>query len=421
MTDTRHSRRELDDVAGSLSRRYLDALLRAEGPAAEAVLRQALDAGLDAASMFTRVVQPALDQVGDGWAAGELTVAHEHVATGITKRALAAVFPLIIEHAPRHGPRVVLAGVSGQLHSIGLRMISDTLEAAGFDVLYLGPDTPAAEVANAVRAHRPALVGLSVTMPSDLAALQQAIAAVAEIDPTVPVMIGGRGVPTDLRDHPAYVSDAESVVPTARRLLAGAPGLPIVTQAPAAEPSAGGPGPIEREFATTTAHLSETARAQARRAREYRLLALTDQLTGIPNRRAWDERCAAIPAGADAVLLVLDLDGFKAVNDRDGHDAGDGVLVRATRALRSALRSGDIAARLGGDEFGVLVRDAGADGAAAVAERIRATIAADLADVGVTTSIGAARHDGDRRAAMIAADQALYAAKRAGGNAVRGF
>ena len=76
----------------------------------------------------------------------------------------------------------------GLILANGARMISDTLEAAGFDVLYLGPDTPAAEVANAVRAHRPALVGLSVTMPSDLAALQQAIAAVAEIDPTVPVM-----------------------------------------------------------------------------------------------------------------------------------------------------------------------------------------------------------------------------------------
>lgn len=419
MSDSRQSRRTRDALARVHSGQYLDALLRADGVRAEAVLRNALADGLGAASTFARVVQPALERIGEGWAGGELSVAQEHIATGITKRALAAVYPLVIEDAPAQGPRVVLAGVSGELHSIGLRMISDTLEAAGFESVYLGPDTPAADLVDAVRRHRPALVGISVTMPADLPELRRAIAAVAATDPTVPVMIGGSGVPADLRDHPSYAGDTEAVVATARRLLASGPVLPTVAHPSGGDAPITEPRPMEREFAMTTAQLSDVARAQARRAREYRMLALTDPLTGIPNRRAWDERCTALPEGADVLMLVLDLDGFKGVNDHFGHEAGDAVLERAAAALRSALRTADFAARLGGDEFGVLVRDTGGGGLA-VAERIRTAVARELADVGVTTSIGAARHAGDRRATMLAADQALYDAKSQGGNTIRG-
>lgn len=421
MSDLRHSRREFDDLAATLSARYLKALVDADRATAEAVLREAIEAGLGAAAAFARIVQPAMEAVGSAWERGEFEIAQEHLATGITKRTLAAVYPLLIEDAPVGGPRVVVAGVGGGLHSIGLRMVSDVLDAAGFETLYLGPDTPAEEVASAVVRYAPKLVALGVTMPLDVPELGRAVVAIAEADPTVSVMIGGRGVPEHLRAHLTCAGDAEAVVSTARRLIAEAPVLPPVEAPPGSGPSimhTDRTDRMEREIAATTAQLADVARAQARRARAYRAMALTDVLTGLPNRRAWDERCAAVTEGSDETMLVLDLDGFKAVNDRFGHGAGDTVLSRAADAVRSALRADDFAARLGGDEFGVLLRG-GTDDAAAVADRVRAAIAAALRDVGVTTSVGMARHAGDRRAAMLAADAALYEAKASGGDRVR--
>lgn len=275
MPDLRPSRREFDDLAAALSARYLRALIEADRAATETVLRDAIGAGLGAAAAFARIVQPAMVAVGSAWERGELEIAQEHLATGITKRTLAAVYPLLIEDAPVGGPRVVVAGVGGGLHSIGLRMVSDVLDAAGFETLYLGPDTPAEEVASAVVRYAPKLVALGVTMPLDVPELGRAVVAIAEADPTVSVMIGGRGVPERLRAHPTYAGDAEAVVATARRLIAEAPVLPPVQAAPGVEPPAAAPpvdrtDRIEREMAATTAELADVARAQARRARAYR-------------------------------------------------------------------------------------------------------------------------------------------------------
>lgn len=419
MSDDIHpSRREADELASSLRATYKAAALRGDGPAAEAVLREALDAGLGAAAAFARIVQPALEDIGDAWERGEVSVAEEHLASGITKRALAAIYPLLIDGAPQNGPRVLLAGVGGELHSIGLRMISDVLDAAGFDTVYLGPDTPADEVAAAVTRHAPQLVGLSVTMPLDLPELDRAIVAVGETDPTVSVMIGGRAIPERLRAYRGYAADAESVVAVARLLVDEAPVLPPVPEGAVAAAVVPRPDPLEREMAETTGHLAEVARAQARRAREYRALALTDTLTGMPNRRAWEERYSALADTTPLVVLMVDLDNFKLVNDRQGHMAGDVVLQRAGIALRAVLRSEDFAARLGGDEFGVLLPGATDRGALVIAERVRHAIATALADVGVTASVGVARHAGGRRATTLGADQALYRAKARGGDSV---
>jgi diguanylate cyclase (GGDEF)-like protein len=133
-------------------------------------------------------------------------------------------------------------------------------------------------------------------------------------------------------------------------------------------------------------------------------------------------------------LLYIDLDGFKRINDTDGHAAGDALLVALTERLRGCLRGADsiahrveTAARLGGDEFVVLLADCGGPAAvAAVADRILATVspAFDLAGAArsVTASIGIAMFpsDGSDAATLLqAADRAMYCAKSAGRNAWR--
>jgi diguanylate cyclase (GGDEF)-like protein len=156
--------------------------------------------------------------------------------------------------------------------------------------------------------------------------------------------------------------------------------------------------------------------------RAQQSLAATDELTGGPNRRAFLDRLGSTLAGGPGAFVVclVDLDGFKAVNDLDGHLAGDAVLVDVARALASAVRTTDAVARLGGDEFAVIA-EVGPDLPEHVlAERLRAAVADVGAARGVTASVGLAAvlPGDDVEAVLHRADQAMYRAKSAGGDRV---
>jgi len=156
-------------------------------------------------------------------------------------------------------------------------------------------------------------------------------------------------------------------------------------------------------------------------------VAISDPLTGLHNRRAFQARLAeeterARRSGRPFALLMIDLDRFKALNDRHGHAAGDAALAAIAAVLRQELRTVDLPARLGGEEFGVLLPDSDEQAALVAAERVRVAIAAcpivhQDATLAVTASIGAAWYPGHAdtgEGLLRAADQALYAAKRAG-------
>jgi diguanylate cyclase (GGDEF)-like protein len=158
--------------------------------------------------------------------------------------------------------------------------------------------------------------------------------------------------------------------------------------------------------------------------RTQKLLAATDELTGSPNRRAFLDRLAPAiaqaAAGRDAAVCLVDLDGFKEVNDRDGHAAGDAVLKDVAAALAGAVRETDTVARLGGDEFAVLARTAPEFPSELLAERLRAAVAAVGAGRGVTGSVGVATlaAGDDVEAVLHRADEAMYRAKTSGGDRV---
>ena len=148
--------------------------------------------------------------------------------------------------------------------------------------------------------------------------------------------------------------------------------------------------------------------------------ASTDELTGLLNRRALNEKVSALlDSGRQLSVVLADIDHFKKLNDTYGHQVGDRALQAFSYALSSYARPSDIVARLGGEEFVLVLPDASAEGAQRVVERIQAGLTGVLTSSGVprfTSSFGISdlRHGNTLTAMLKAADTALYAAKHAG-------
>jgi diguanylate cyclase (GGDEF)-like protein len=182
----------------------------------------------------------------------------------------------------------------------------------------------------------------------------------------------------------------------------------------------------ERELEQRVAERTEALAAANARLSE---LALRDPVTGLANRAALYarlERAQAEAPGRELALLLIDLDGFKAVNDRLGHEAGDRLLVAVGERLEQAAGAGDLVARLGGDEFVVVLDPAApASRGDALAAVVLTTLSAPYRLGGEEASIGASigsavlRGDGDPDLLLRRADRAMYAAKAAGRGQVR--
>jgi diguanylate cyclase (GGDEF)-like protein len=178
-----------------------------------------------------------------------------------------------------------------------------------------------------------------------------------------------------------------------------------------------------------------TERKQAEEA--LRTLAVTDGLTGLQNRRAFDEALEdawreTLLTGSQMALLMFDIDYFKRLNDSYGHLAGDDCLRAIAEVIKRTLpRAGCVAARYGGEELAVILRDADAEAAMQIAEAIRAGVQAlrvphrscheggGFVSVSVGVAVAVSRHGGSMRmpeSLLLSADNALYKAKRNGRN-----
>jgi diguanylate cyclase (GGDEF)-like protein len=225
---------------------------------------------------------------------------------------------------------------------------------------------------------------------------------------------------------------------------------PLVTQPPHVRFYAGAPLVDPRGFALGTiavvdtkprsidkqeeavlqdlAVLVMTALENRRRSILLTQLALTDYLTGIANRAQFDraletEMAHAKRSGQQFSVLCMDLDGFKGINDRYGHLAGDEVLRDVTRRLQEQLRTEDIVSRIGGDEFGIIIRAGSQESAEALSERINQAMSMPVSltggeKIGIGISIGMATYSDaidSQHTLMAQADSALYQAKRRAG------
>jgi diguanylate cyclase (GGDEF)-like protein len=219
--------------------------------------------------------------------------------------------------------------------------------------------------------------------------------------------------------HPTLLADRSLRHALAFAKAATSDELAALARDAAAEITTLAPEP-EPLLALLAAHES-TCRERLGVLADLREQASADPLTGLRHHRPLTHRLAGQTLDGNAVLAI-DVDSFKAINDTQGHQAGDQVLVDLANALQAALRANDELYRVGGDEFVALVEVAGAGAAEASAEAIAHRLCGAAERVGRTISVGvavAAAADEPATSVLRRADAALYEAKRSGRNTVQ--
>jgi MerR family transcriptional regulator, light-induced transcriptional regulator len=194
---------------------FLRALERGDANDAELVALDAVAQAMSVADLYVDVIGPALAEVGNRWASGRMSIADEHLATGIAYDVMRLVGRQATRFPRRSRERVLLAAVGAEGHTTGLRMIADLAEGSGFDVQFLGAAVPVETLAGIVAKHRPELVGLSVTMAGPAALLGGALDEIlASGHAPKGILVGGLGLPRRFRDDDRvrYAADARAAL-----------------------------------------------------------------------------------------------------------------------------------------------------------------------------------------------------------------
>ena len=187
----------------TLREEFVAALRAGDANLAELIALDAVAEGHAVADVYVDVVAPALVDVGHQWETGRMTIADEHLATGIAWDVMRLLSRAATRYPRRTRERVLLAAIGGESHVTGLRMIGDLAEGNGFDVRFLGAAVPVDTLGPIVVKHEPEFIGLSVTMAGTAGRLTDALdGIVAAASSTRGVLVGGRGVTPQLQKDP---------------------------------------------------------------------------------------------------------------------------------------------------------------------------------------------------------------------------
>jgi len=180
---------------GRLAASYLLALLEGDRARASRLIWEAVDSGSSVPDLYLRVLLPAQQEVGRMWQANEINVAEEHFATSTTKTILAQLRLRAPLQAP-NGKTLLAAAVMGNHHDVGLQVVADFFEMAGWRVIQLGSDMPIPDLVQAVEFYQPDLVALSVSLHTQLVTLTETIQAVrrGQRGAAVKILVGGRAL-----------------------------------------------------------------------------------------------------------------------------------------------------------------------------------------------------------------------------------
>ena len=206
-------------LADGPARDYLTAALAGHRDEAIKVVRQAMMNDVDVATIMLDILQPAQVELGRLWEAGEISIAHEHYTTAITQLSLSLLYPRLLLNRTLLGRSIVATSVGSEAHEVGIRMISDLMEQAGWRTAYLGADVPHVDVIERVAQHRADVLAVSATMAGHIRGVRELVAAL-RADPRcdgVRVLVGGR--PFSINPRLADLVGADGWAPGAAEAL----------------------------------------------------------------------------------------------------------------------------------------------------------------------------------------------------------
>jgi MerR family transcriptional regulator, light-induced transcriptional regulator len=181
---------DLDAPHAETARSFLDELLRGRRDAALELVQGLVDDGVRIEDVYRYVFEPVLHETGRRWQHNLVSVAEEHYVTAATQLAMSQLYPRILR-TPRIGRTLVATCVGSELHEVGLRMVADLFELAGWNSHYLGADMPSQAVAELAAARGADLIAVSATLPSHHEEVARMV-AVLRASAHTPILVGGR-------------------------------------------------------------------------------------------------------------------------------------------------------------------------------------------------------------------------------------
>ena len=184
----------MEAAVDTLAQQYLDALLDCDGAAARRLVEDAVGSGMRVEDVYLHVLQPALYEVGDRWANGEISVAQEHLATAVTEGVISGLAGSLATRDAAEGPagRAIVTCTNGERHAMGARMVADFLAGAGWNVDYLAASTPSADIPRLAELLAADLVVLSTSLPWLLEEVPGICAALRALPRPPRIAVGGR-------------------------------------------------------------------------------------------------------------------------------------------------------------------------------------------------------------------------------------
>lgn len=214
-----------DNHLSVLATQYVNSLLRRERPVAEKLISDALESGVPVRDVYLNVFQPAQLEIGRLWQENEITVAMEHYFTAATQFIMSQHYRYIFS-SEKKPLNMVATSISGELHELGIRMVSDFFEMDGWHTTYLGSNTPDKAVVDMLKMMQPDLIAISATIPFNLPNVGKLIGLIrSELEADAPrIMVGGRAFSNtpDLwrkMDADGFATDADGAVKTALELI----------------------------------------------------------------------------------------------------------------------------------------------------------------------------------------------------------
>lgn len=181
-------------ITEELYQSYLTALLKGDYRQCEGIVTQVLDQEMDLVILYTDLFQRSLYEVGELWERNRISVAVEHLATAISERLLAIVYPRVLFRLKRRetARKVVVSCSVNEYHQVGARMVADLMDLNGWNVHFLGANTPVEDLLEMIQKNRPDLLGLSLSIYFNLTNLHKMIQAVRLSYPQLDMIVGGQ-------------------------------------------------------------------------------------------------------------------------------------------------------------------------------------------------------------------------------------